>query len=109
MLPSYKLVRGALDFAGVVNRATSRSRYGYVKTLCMFEGYNDLCTVLRSPRRSRLQSSINLSCYSQKPMLGKVDTLVSYSVKLTRFPASRSISSLRCCVLLIFSISEFIA
>ncbi|KAF8908920.1 ribosomal protein S12/S23, partial [Gymnopilus junonius] len=24
----YKLVRGALDFAGVVNRATSRSRYG---------------------------------------------------------------------------------
>jgi len=26
--PSYKLVRGALDFGGVVNRATSRSRYG---------------------------------------------------------------------------------
>ena len=26
---SYKLVRGALDFGGVVNRATSRSRYGY--------------------------------------------------------------------------------
>ncbi|PPQ65864.1 hypothetical protein CVT26_000798 [Gymnopilus dilepis] len=24
----YKLVRGALDFAGVVNRATSRSKYG---------------------------------------------------------------------------------
>lgn len=28
-LYSYKLVRGALDFGGVVNRATSRSRYGY--------------------------------------------------------------------------------
>lgn len=27
---SYKLCRGALDFGGVVNRATSRSRYGYV-------------------------------------------------------------------------------
>ncbi|KDR82731.1 hypothetical protein GALMADRAFT_238235 [Galerina marginata CBS 339.88] len=27
----YKLVRGALDFAGVVNRATSRSRYGVKK------------------------------------------------------------------------------
>lgn len=24
----YKLVRGALDFGGVVNRATARSRYG---------------------------------------------------------------------------------
>ncbi|KIM43388.1 hypothetical protein M413DRAFT_444212 [Hebeloma cylindrosporum] len=27
----YKLVRGALDFGGVVNRATSRSRYGVKK------------------------------------------------------------------------------
>jgi small subunit ribosomal protein S12 len=25
---SYKIVRGALDFGGVVNRATARSRYG---------------------------------------------------------------------------------
>lgn len=33
--PSYKLVRGTLDFAGVVNRATSRSRYGYVLTICV--------------------------------------------------------------------------
>ncbi|KJA24060.1 hypothetical protein HYPSUDRAFT_136883 [Hypholoma sublateritium FD-334 SS-4] len=31
----YKLVRGTLDFAGVVNRATSRSRYGYVLTICV--------------------------------------------------------------------------
>jgi len=28
---AYKLVRGALDFGGVVNRATSRSRYGVKK------------------------------------------------------------------------------
>jgi len=28
---AYKLVRGALDFSGVVNRATSRSRYGVKK------------------------------------------------------------------------------
>lgn len=28
--PRYKVVRGALDFAGVPGRMTARSRYGYV-------------------------------------------------------------------------------
>lgn len=30
---SYKVVRGALDFNGVVGRVTARSRYGYVPFL----------------------------------------------------------------------------
>lgn len=33
----YKVVRGALDFGGVVNRATARSRYGYVSVCIAME------------------------------------------------------------------------
>lgn len=47
---SYKVVRGALDFNGVVGRRTARSRYGYVPYLTFLDPPADALAVSRNLR-----------------------------------------------------------
>lgn len=65
-LSSYKLVRGALDFAGVVGRATSRSKYGYVLQVSCKTVADNFVIVSRSPRS---KSSLVYIRYPRYPPL----------------------------------------
>lgn len=107
ILDSYKLVRGALDFAGVVNRATSRSRYGYVARAFAPVMQFTCFTVPRSLNESKLLILSN-ACWQIIILLWR-DIHPTCSLYFTRFPVSRRASSRGFCALTIFSISEFMA